>query len=173
MMELISRLNHWEASLIRRLVPETHAAWTDAVMIGLTRVGDGWLWGAVALAALQARSLRAFAAGALACGTANLVFVVMKRTTGRERPCHAHRDLRAPASARDYYSFPSGHSMNAFAATTVLEAVVWPSAVPLLLVIAFGVAVSRVYLRLHYPTDVLVGALLGRVLGATALAAIL
>lgn len=172
-MELISRLNHWEASLIRRLVPDTHAAWADAVMIGLTRAGDGWLWGVVALAALQARSFRVFAAGALACGVANLVFVVVKRTTGRERPCRAHRDLRAQASAPDYYSFPSGHSMNAFAATTVLEAVVWPSVVPLLLAIAFGIAVSRVYLRLHYPTDVLVGALLGRALGAAALIALL
>jgi undecaprenyl-diphosphatase len=172
-MELISRLNDWEASLIRRLVPETHAAWADVIMIGLTRVGDGWLWGALALAALQSRSLRAFAAGAVACGAANLVFVVMKRTTGRQRPCHAHRDLCAPASARDYYSFPSGHSINAFAAVTVLEAVVWPSVVPLLLVIAGGIAVSRVYLRLHYPTDVLVGALLGRALGTAALVTML
>jgi undecaprenyl-diphosphatase len=172
-MELISRLNHWEASLIRRLVPETPAAWADVMMISLTRLGDGWLWGAVVLAALQARSLRVFTAGALACGAANLLFAVMKRTTGRERPCHAHCDLRAPAKARDYYSFPSGHSMNAFAATAVLESVVWPSAVPLLLVIAFGITVSRVYLRLHYPTDVLVGALLGRTLGTVALATIL
>lgn len=172
-MELISRLNDWEASLIRRLVPETHAAWADVWMIGLTRLGDGWLWGAVVLAALQARSLRVLVAGAIACGVANLVFAVMKRTTGRQRPCHAHRDLRAPASARDYYSFPSGHSINAFAAVTILEAVVWPSVVPLLLVIAFGIAVSRVYLRLHYPTDVLVGALLGRLLGTVALATIL
>jgi undecaprenyl-diphosphatase len=172
-MELISRLNDWEASLIRRLVPETPAVWADSIMVGLTRVGDGWLWGAVALAAMQARSFRVFAAGAVACGAANLLFMVMKRTTGRQRPCHAHRDLHAPASALDYYSFPSGHSMNAFAATAVLEAMVWPPMVPLLLVIAFGIAVSRVYLRLHYPTDVLVGALLGRILGTAALATML
>lgn len=168
-MEMISRLNDWEAALIRRIVPDTHAAWADAVMIGLTRVGDGWLWGAAALATIQSRSWHVFAAGAAACAAANLVFMLTKRATGRQRPCYTYRDLQPPTSARDYYSFPSGHSINAFAATTVLEVVVWPSVVPLLLVVAFGIAVSRVYLRLHYPTDVLVGSLLGRAVGAAAL----
>ncbi len=172
-MELISRLNDWEASLIRRLVPDAPVAWSDAVMVGLTRAGDGWLWGVVALAAIHTRSWRVFAAGAAACAAANLVFMLTKRATGRPRPCHTHDDLQAQTSARDYYSFPSGHSINAFAATTILEAMVWPSVAPLLVAAAFGVAVSRVYLRLHYPTDVLVGALLGRAVGAAALIAVL
>jgi undecaprenyl-diphosphatase len=169
-MELISRLNDWEASLIRRLVPDSPAVWSDAVMSALTRLGDGWLWGAVALAAVHTRSLPVFVAGAAACAAANLVFTLTKQATGRQRPCHRHRDLLSLSSARDYYSFPSGHSINAFAAATVLEAMVWPAVVPLLFVVAFGVAASRVYLRLHYPTDVLVGALLGRAVGALALA---
>jgi undecaprenyl-diphosphatase len=167
-MELISRLNEWEASLIRRLVPETHASW-DSVMIALTRVGDGWLWSLVVLSAIHQRSPRILTAGAMACAIANLAFLAIKRATGRERPCRAHRDLRAFVPTRDYYSFPSGHSINAFAATAVLEGVLWPAIGPLLFVVAFGIAVSRVYLRLHYPTDVLIGAILGRLIGAAAL----
>jgi undecaprenyl-diphosphatase len=167
-MELISRLNDWEASLIRRFVPKTHAS-CDSVMIALTRIGDGWLWGLVILGAIHHRSPRILAAGAMACGIANLAFLAIKRATSRQRPCHAHRDLRAFAPAPDYYSFPSGHSINAFAATAVLDGALWPATGPLLFVVAFGVAVSRVYLRLHYPTDVLIGALLGRVIGAAAL----
>src|SRR5262245_19888870 len=100
-MELISRLNDWEASLIRRLMPDSPAAWSDAVMIGLTRAGDGWLWGAVVLAAIHTRSWRVFVAGVAACAAANLVFIVTKQATGRQRPCHTHDDLFAPTSARD------------------------------------------------------------------------
>jgi undecaprenyl-diphosphatase len=171
-MELISRLNEWEASLIRRLAPEPHASW-DSVMIALTRIGDGWLWGLVILGAIQQRSPRILAAGAMACAIANLVFVAIKRATGRERPCHVHRDLPAVSSARDYYSFPSGHAINAFSAAVVLEAVVWPGIGPLLFVTAFGIAASRVFLKLHYPTDVVIGGILGRVIGMAALLATL
>jgi undecaprenyl-diphosphatase len=167
-MELISRLNEWEASLIRRLAPEADA-WGRPIMIGLTRLGDGWLWAGVVLTGVHQRSARLLAAGAVACVAANLVFLLVKRATGRQRPCHAHRDLRAFAAAHDYYSFPSGHSINGFAAAAVLEAACWPAIAPLLFVVAFGIAVSRVYLRLHYPTDVLIGSLLGRVIGTTAL----
>ena len=62
-------------------------------------------------------------------------------------------------------SFPSGHSATAFAAATAL-AIMCPRLRPAVLVIAAAVALSRVYLRVHFPLDVIAGGLIGAALGA-------
>src|SRR5439155_13426235 len=62
-------------------------------------------------------------------------------------------------------SFPSGHSATSFAAATVLAARYRPLA-PVALAVAGGVAVSRVYVGVHYPIDVGAGAAVGSVIGA-------
>ena len=65
----------------------------------------------------------------------------------------------------DNPSFPSGHSATAFAAATAV-AILCPRLRPAALAIAAAVALSRVYLRVHFPLDVAAGALLGAALGA-------
>jgi undecaprenyl-diphosphatase len=64
----------------------------------------------------------------------------------------------------DKFSFPSGHTMTAFAVWGVLF-IGTPTLGSLYLVIAFLIALSRVFLGLHYPTDVLVGAVMGGSIG--------
>jgi undecaprenyl-diphosphatase len=95
------------------------------------------------------------------------VFMALKRRFRRPRPCdaapHPFFDVHPP----DAFSFPSGHTMNAFAIGAVL-ALHFPALLPALAFLAGSIAVSRVVLGLHYPSDVGVGAVLGTLLGACA-----
>jgi undecaprenyl-diphosphatase len=103
-----------------------------------------WLWTRVALAILLAESL----SGAL------------KHAFERDRPPVARPIPEPLLEAPTTYSFPSGHATVSFACATVLALAVPRLAVPLY-VLAALVAFSRVYVGVHYPGDVLAGAVLG------------
>jgi undecaprenyl-diphosphatase len=156
-----------------RLALRLHTArpprWVRLTMIFATRVGDGWGFLAAGLWLLGlGRSdvvLQCASAAALACSC----FMGLKRGFRRPRPCDAIPDFEAWIKAADRFSFPSGHSINAFAISTVI-AQHFPAAAPALALLAGTIALSRVVLGLHYVTDVLVGAALGAVIGWGAVA---
>jgi undecaprenyl-diphosphatase len=101
-------------------------------------------------------------ADAAADGLASL----LKAAVGVARPHEAHDLLALPHSK----SFPSGHSATSFACATVLAFFV-PRAAPLFYVLAAAIAYSRLYVGVHWPTDVIVGSLLGVVTALLLLAA--
>lgn len=85
----------------------------------------------------------------------------LKKIVNRPRPATTYPDIMAYENER-YQSFPSGHTSNAFAlATTVtLNSKSWQLAIPSY-IWAATVGYSRLHLGVHYPSDVLCGALLG------------
>jgi undecaprenyl-diphosphatase len=95
----------------------------------------------------------------------NAAQVALKRAFRRARPAGPVTwwDVHAP----DQFSFPSGHTMNAFAVATLVTAHV-PVAAPLAFAAAASVGASRVVLELHYVSDVAAGATLGTVLASLA-----
>lgn len=134
----------------------------------VSRLGDGAFWYALMAVFAAFGGTRGIIAALQMLGTglmAWLLYRTLKLHTRRPRPFRAHPDVTARAAALDEYSFPSGHTLHAVSFTIV--AVAWfPFLALPLIVFSVLVAMSRVVLGLHYPTDVLAGALIGTALGA-------
>jgi membrane-associated phospholipid phosphatase len=120
--------------------------------------------GAVCDASCRRRLPTAALAASAAAAMAGVAVTIVKEAVDRARPPVADPGLDPvgviPASA----SFPSGHSATAFA-TAVAVGLVYPRLRLPLLALAALVAASRVYLGMHYSTDVIVGTALGVAIG--------
>src|SRR5262245_28187449 len=94
-------------------------------------------------------------------GVVNLaLYKVIKSLTGRARPCAVSTSIILGTAPLDQYSFPSGHTMHAVAFSMIATAH-HPELACILVPFSSLIAMSRVILGLHYPTDVLAGGLIG------------
>jgi len=97
----------------------------------------------------------------LVLGLVNVtIYKITKRFFARPRPFTSCDDIQACAKVLDEYSFPSGHTLHAVAFSLVL-CTYWPALGWLLWPFAILVALSRIVLGLHYPSDVAAGAAIG------------
>jgi len=113
--------------------------------------------------------LRASAHMAATGVVALTLYKVLKRWTRRPRPFAADLRIRAWVAPLDEYSFPSGHTLHAVSFSVVALAY-YPWLAPLLLPFTAGVALSRVVLGLHYPSDVLAATGIAILLASASLA---
>jgi len=137
----------------------------DQLLVGLSRAGEHsklWLGLAAAGAALGGRrGRRAAGYGTLALAfTSATVNGPIKLLIGRRRPTPRRWLRRQPRTS----SFPSGHAASGFAFAVAVTREL-PQAGPLLLPLAGTMAYSRVYLGVHYPSDVVAGAAFGTAVG--------
>ena len=106
----------------------------------------------------------AVGAAALAVGIGIALFLRLKKAAGRRRPCAFEPHCWASLLPPDQFSFPSGHTITAFAVAVSLS-LFFPSLWYGLLFCAISVAASRILLGMHFLSDVVAGAFLGAGLG--------
>lgn len=153
----------WEFSVLDFIQNNLRSGFGDVAMPLVTRLGDGGtIWIILALALLiypKTRKTGAALAAALALEVlcSNLI---LKPFVARLRPCDINPAVQLLVPRPGDFSFPSGHTGASFAGAAVLF--LHKSRLRVLaLILAVLIGFSRLYLYVHYPTDVLAGAGLG------------
>ena len=134
-----------------------------ALFRAVSRLGDGVFWYVLMALMPLLRPDRGLLVSAqmLATGGVGLaLYKLLKKKLVRERPFIGLIGIECVMPPLDRYSFPSGHTLHAVL-FTVLAVTQVPVLAAVLVPFALLVAMSRVVLGLHYPSDVLVGAVLG------------
>ena len=138
-MPILTNLHYWRLPLL--------AVWMALIIWG-GRKGR-WMAGAGLLALLFSDQLSSH---------------LLKPVLGRVRPCHALSGVHLLVGCPRSYSLPSSHAANCFSMATLFSLEYKRLLLPLL-TIALLVSYSRVYVGVHYPLDVLSGALVGGICG--------
>ena len=155
---LMKRVHRWPAP-----------RWFRVLMIVATRSGDGWLWyslGIILLIFGGEHRFQAIGAGLCSAAVGILLFRWLKKKSRRKRPCEIEPHCWSVILPPDNYSFPSGHSITAFAIAIAIG-LFYPYLQLCLLVVALLIAASRIVLGMHFLSDVLAGSTIGVVLGFT------
>jgi len=167
---MIQLVANQDLRLMRRVQRWRPQRWVRVWMLWATRAGDGWAWYALGLGVLLFGGANRFIAllcAAIAEAAGAAAFLALKQRIGRKRPLEMGRVCWVSLLPPDQFSFPSGHSITAFAVVTPLM-YFYPSLAIVLLFCALSVAASRVVLGMHFLSDVLAGGAIGCGLGYVA-----
>ncbi len=172
MYSVIEYFNDVEGNICIRINRLSHRLWVRRLFSVVSRLGDGGFWALMsgALLLFQGSSaLPLVLQTGVTAAVGVLVYKSLKNRLVRERPYINHDRIQCGTAPLDQYSFPSGHTLHAtnFA---IMFSQFEPLFIPIVVPFALLVAVSRVVLGLHYPSDIIAGAAIGTALANASLA---
>ena len=153
---------NWEFDFLY-LLQELHSPVLDKIMVAFTTLGDaGLIWILLAVVLMITKKYRK-------CGITMALALIMMLVVGngvlknifmRERPCWIDTSVALLIENPHDYSFPSGHTFSSIAAATVILLRNKKAGIAAM-VLAVLIAFSRMYLFVHFPTDILASLVLG------------
>jgi len=140
-----------------------HNKYLDIIMPVITFTGNlGAIWAAIAIALIVDKPYRVIGNSIILTLIIGTIIGegIVKHIVRRIRPCNKQGGFNIPSLKLISYSFPSGHTLSSFAAAEMLSLYFIQYRL-LFMSMAFLIAVSRIYLYVHYPTDVIAGFIMG------------
>ncbi len=164
---MFGRIQNIDNRVLER-IGRIHKPALNRIMITASRAGNfGTIWWAICLPFLIRPEWRATGFNIVfGLALAHLMGeIIIKHIVKRVRPCHHLGDEEQLIDRPRFYSFPSGHTTASFAVVGIALLRCRPITFMPILLLAMLIGFSRIYLRVHYLTDVVAGAVLGFVCG--------
>lgn len=151
-----------DLAILNYVQEHCHNRFTDFLFTLLSRIGNaGAVWILAAVFLGRQRETRHFAFMLFfSIAFAHLISQILKPVIARPRPFMAHPGRPLLIHTPGGYSCPSGHSASSFAAATIL-CIASRNLGMAAIFLAIAIAFSRIFLFVHYPSDTLIGAILG------------
>ena len=164
-------MNQFEVSILL-WIQENLRGVLDGFWVFITHLGDGgYLWIAIGVALLLFKKTRAVGISVLLALLINLCItnISLKNIIARPRPFYVNPELMTLIKHPSSFSFPSGHTSGSFTAALVLFHLMPKKIGVPAVVLATMIGFSRMYVGVHYPTDVLGGIVVGIIASTVAI----
>lgn len=152
------------------LLQKIHHPILDSIMVFITRLGDmGMIWILLAIILFLFPKTRKVGVILVIALCINIILCngLLKHIIARVRPCDINTSISLLITRPTDFSFPSGHTSASFTTVMVLylvhEKKLWKTS----LIVACLIAFSRMYLYVHYPSDIIGGIIIGSLCGYT------
>ncbi len=160
---MINYITSIDFSILDFIQSNLRTDFLDSFMVFLSHIGEGGIvWFLIAIPMMFFKKTRVCGMCVILSMGVTLLFgeLLMKNIFCRARPCNVNLDIEMLVKRPSSYSFPSGHTSSSFASATTVFLYHKKFGIATL-VLAALIAFSRLYNYVHYPTDVLAGALFG------------
>ena len=166
-MNIFQAIETWDVSVLYWIQENLRSNVLDPVIVFLTSLGNGgFFWVALSLILLIPKRTRK--AGLVSLISMAACFIVVnfgiKPAVARLRPYDVYSYLHSVVPPQKDFSFPSGHTANGFACSLILLRMLPKKAGIPLVILAAVIALTRLYVGVHYPSDVITGFLIALLL---------